>query len=102
MTPIVSVNLTLLPWPHSQIPGACIPKRANGSLPIIITPITNSLNIDRKEAMCLRKQKKKLDFSAIPRHGNIKQTKVFVLISSESLKDVIIIEIEVGLQFVLR
>lgn len=58
VTMIAWGKLTLFPWPHSQMPGACIPKRANGSLPTIINPITTSLNIERKEATCLRKSEK--------------------------------------------
>lgn len=43
----------LFSWLQTQIPGACMPHKAKGSLPKMITPINNSLNIDRKEAMCL-------------------------------------------------
>lgn len=72
--PMVLVNLTLFPWPHSQMPGACIPRRAKGSLPTIISPITSSLNTDRKEAMCLQKYNKKPDFKAI--RSPDRQTKI--------------------------
>lgn len=59
-TVLIPGNLTLFPWLHSHIPGACIPKRANGSLPMIISPITSSLKTDRKEATCLWKQNKNM------------------------------------------
>lgn len=38
--------------------GACMPKKAKGSLPTIIRPINTSLKTDRKDAMCLSKEKK--------------------------------------------
>lgn len=36
-----------------------MPKKAKGSLPTIIKPINTSLKTDRKDAMCLSKEKKK-------------------------------------------
>lgn len=44
---------TLFSWPHCQMLGACMPKKANGSLPTMIKPINTSLKTDRKDAMCL-------------------------------------------------
>lgn len=35
-----------------------MPKKAKGSLPTIIKPIKTSLKIDRKDAMCLSREKK--------------------------------------------
>lgn len=35
-----------------------MPKKAKGSLPTIIKPINTSLKTDRKDAMCLSKEKK--------------------------------------------
>lgn len=40
--------------------GACMPKKAKGSLPTIIKPINTSLKTDRKDAMCLSKEKKQI------------------------------------------
>lgn len=48
-----SMSFTLFSWPHCQMLGACMPKKANGSLPTMIKPINTSLKTDRKDAMCL-------------------------------------------------
>lgn len=48
-----SVSFTLFSWPHCQMLGACMPKKAKGSLPTMIKPINTSLKTDRKDAMCL-------------------------------------------------
>lgn len=37
-----------------------MPKKAKGSLPTIIKPINTSLKTDRKDAMCLSKEKKQI------------------------------------------
>lgn len=56
---------TLFSWPHCQMLGACMPKKAKGSLPTIIKPINTSLKTDRKDAMCLLKEKKNSSISQI-------------------------------------
>lgn len=38
-----------------------MPKKAKGSLPTIIKPINTSLKTDRKDAMCLSKEKKQIN-----------------------------------------
>lgn len=66
-----------------------MPKKAKGSLPTIIKPINTSLKTDRKDAMCLSKEKKKKiirshNFQPILKFSNSSVCKDFLDTKSKS------------------
>lgn len=65
---ILKNRLTLFSWLQVQSRGGSMPRNVNGSLPTMISPIRNSLNVDRKEATCLKRKRTKVRSATLPRH----------------------------------